>query len=176
MNPRDYPDQRTTRRRAKVRPSTALVLLLTAVTVAACPGEPDSPEKQIRALIAKAESAAEEKDLGTLKDLISEAYAGRDGETRRDLVRVIGYYLLHNKSIHLFAQIRRIEFPEPRRAEATIFVAMAGRHIEAVSQLSGLRADIYRVDSGFADEGDGDWRVTRTEWRQADTTDLAEED
>jgi hypothetical protein len=151
-------------------------LLLAAFTIGACRGAPDTPEARIRALVAKAESAAEEKDIGTLKDLISEAYSGREGEPKRDLVRVIGFYLLRNRSIHLLTQVRSIELPERKRAEATLFVAMAGRRIDGIDQLSRLRADIYRVDLALADEGAGDWKVTRAAWRQADVTDLTAED
>lgn len=148
------------------------VLLLAAAALAACRSEPDSPEAQVRALIARAESAAEEKDIGTLKELISESYSGRGGERKRDLVRVIGYDLLRNQSVHLFTQVQRVEFPEPKQAEATVFVAMAGRGIDGIDQLAGLRADIYRVDVRVADEGEADWKVVRAEWRQADVTDL----
>jgi hypothetical protein len=152
------------------------ILLSAALSTTACRSQPDTPEAQIRALIAKAETAAEEKDIGTLKDLISETYSGREGEPKRDVVRVIGFYLLRNKSIHLLTQVRRVALPEPKRAEATLFVAMAGRRIDAIDQLSGLRADIYRVDLTLADEAEGDWQVTRAAWRQADVTDLAGED
>jgi hypothetical protein len=151
------------------------IALLLAVAIGACRAAPDTPETRIRGLVAKAESAAEDKDLRALKELISETYSGREGETKRDVVRVISFYLLRNESIHLLTQVRRIELPEPRRAEATLFVAMAGRRIDGIDQLSRLRADIYRVDLALADEGEGDWKVTRAEWRQADVTDLGGE-
>ena len=38
-------------------------LLLLVLSLAACTAEPESPESQIRALVARAETAAEEKDI-----------------------------------------------------------------------------------------------------------------
>lgn len=146
--------------------------LLLSAGLGACRSADDSPEAQIRSLIARAEKAAEEKDLATLKELISDSYAGREAENKRMLVRVLGYHLLRNKSIHLFTQIHEIELPQPKRAEATLYVAMAARAIEGVQQLAGLRAEIYRVDARFADEGEASWKLTYAEWRQAEVQDL----
>lgn len=140
----------------------------------ACHSEPDSPEAQIRALIAKAEKAAEEKDAATLKDLVSEQYVGKKGEKKRDLVAMVVYQLIRHQSIHLLTQVREIKFPEPSVAEATVFVAMAGRMIKVFDDLARLRADIFRVDFTAAEESKRDWKVTRVDWRPAELSDLEE--
>lgn len=152
--------------------SVPLWLSLFLLLLTACRSEPDTPEAQIRALVAKAEKAAEEKDIGTLKGLISERYAGAGGERKQELVGVIGYNLLRHQSIHLLTQIRDIDFPEPSRAEVVVFVAMAGRMIEGIDDLARLRADVYRVDFAAAEEGERDWKVTRADWRPAEIEDL----
>jgi hypothetical protein len=140
--------------------------------LASCRSEPDDPEAQIRALIAKAEKAAEEKDARTLKDLVSEKYSGANREKKRELVALVSYHLIRQQSIHLLTQVREITFPEPSVAEATVFVAMAGRMIKAFDDLARLRADIYRVDFTAAEESKRDWKVTRVEWRPAELSDL----
>jgi hypothetical protein len=140
--------------------------------LSSCHSEPDSPEAQIRALIAKAEKAAEEMDASTLKDLISEKYQGEKREKKKDLVAAIVYQLLRHQSIHLFTQIREISFPEESVAEATVFVAMAGRMIKGLGDLASVRADIYRVDFAAAEESKRDWKVTSAEWRPAELSDL----
>jgi len=149
-----------------------IVIFLTA----GCHSEPDSPEAQIRALIAKAEKAAEEKDASTLKDLISEKYKGENKEKKQDLVAAVVYQLIRHQSIHLLTQIREISFPEESVAEATVFVAMAGRMIKGLGDLASVRADIYRVDFAAAEESKRDWKVTRAEWRPAELSDLEESD
>ena len=53
-----------TRRRRPKRP--ALLMMLAAAWLAACAAEPDSPEAQIRALLQRAEEAAEEKRQANL--------------------------------------------------------------------------------------------------------------
>jgi hypothetical protein len=153
--------------------SVPLWLSFFLLLLSACRSEPDTPEAQIRALVAKAEKAAEDKDIGTLKGLISERYAGAGGEKKRELVAVVGYNLLRHKSIHLLTQIRDIEFREPSRAEVVVFVAMAGQMIEGLADLARLRADIYRVDFAAAEESKGDWKVTRAAWRPAQIEDLS---
>ena len=81
-------------------------------SLSSCHSEPESPEAQIRALIAKAEKAAEEKDASTLKDLISEKYQGKEKEKKTDLVAAVVYQLVRHQSIHLLTQVREITFPE----------------------------------------------------------------
>jgi hypothetical protein len=150
------------------------VLSILVLFLSACRSEPDSPEAQIRALVAKAEKAAEEKDASTLKDLVSENYEGERKEKKRDLVAAVVYQLVRHKSIHLLTQIREITFPEPSLAEATVFVAMAGRTIKGLGDLASIRADIYRVDFTAAEESKRDWKVTRVDWRPAELSDLEE--
>ena len=147
--------------------------LVMSITFVACQSAPEDPEAQIRALIAKAEKAAEEKDVGTLKGLISESYAGGEPKDKRALVGTIGYFMLRNSSIHLLTQVSSIEFPEPKHAECTVYVAMAGRAIGGLGDLSDLRADIYRID--FSAAAEGNWKVTRAKWKTAGIEDLEPE-
>ena len=151
-----------------------LLCLLTSAfaLVSACHSEPESPEAQIRALIAKAEKAAEEKDIGTLKGLISDSYAAREPRDKRELVALIGFFFLHNQSIHLLTQVSEISFPELKHADCVVFVGMAARAIQGVGDLSSLHADILRVEFSAVDEGSADWKVTRAAWRPAGVEDL----
>ena len=148
------------------------IALAFVLFAAGCTSAPEDPEAQIRALIEKAEKAAEEKDVGTLKSLISESYTGGDPKDKRALVGMIGYFMLRNSSIHLLTQVSSIEFPEPKHAECTVYVAMAGRAIGGLGDLSDLRADIYRIEFAAAAEGSPDWRVTRAKWKPAGIEDL----
>jgi len=54
-------------------------------------------------------------------------------------------------------------------------VAMAGRAIGGLGDLSDLRADIYRIDFSAAAEGSPDWKVTRAKWKTAGIEDLEPE-
>lgn len=146
----------------------ALSLLLSACTSA----PKESPEDQIRSLIAKGEKAAEEKDLGTLKDLLSDTYKDEEGNRKPEIMKILAFHLMRNASVHLLTRIRAIEFPEPKHAKATVFVAMAGGKLGSIDDLLRYRADLYRVDFTAADEGRAEWKVTSAKWRPADTNDF----
>ena len=154
------------------RRSRALLAAFAAQALAACPAQPDSPEAQLRALFELAEATAEEKDAGALKDLVSERYADDEGHDRQAIAGLLAFHFLRHQTIHLLTRVHAIAFPEPTRAEATIFVAMGGTPILVVDDLARVRADLYRFDFDLADEGSGDWRVTRAAWRRATRDDV----
>jgi hypothetical protein len=150
-------------------------ILAGALLLPACSSAPDSPETEIRALIARAEKAAEEKSIATLKEMISDNYADQQGQDKRMIIRVVSYHLLRSKSIHLLTQIAKIDLQDAKQADVTIFLAMAGSAIEGFDQLSRLRADLYRIDFSVVAEKPKDWKVTRAEWRPAQMEDLGSE-
>jgi hypothetical protein len=150
----------------------ALCATVSLVAWSGCQSTSESPEDQIRALIAKAEKAAEEKDLGTLKDMIHEGYADKQGNKKPELVKLLAYYLLRTESIHLLTRIRTIEFPEPKQSKTLVFVAMAGGSLGSIDDLLKMRADLYRVEVSLLDESRGAWKVTSAEWRPAELTDF----
>src|SRR5689334_17246354 len=107
------------------------VLLLLALLLAPACKRPLTPEQQVRAAIAAAEKAAEEKDLKRLGELISERYT--DGENDRALVMgLVRLQFLRFPSIHLLVRVASVTFPQPDEAQAVAFVAMAGLPIGKV--------------------------------------------
>ena len=144
---------------------------LAVLFLAACTAAPDSPEAQVRALISRAESAAEKQDVGVLKELISETYTGEQGQDRQALAGLLTYYFLRHQTIHLFTRIQSVEFADanadPRSARASVLVAMAGTPILIVDDLERLRADLYHFDFDLVREDDGEWRVSRAAWSRA---------
>jgi hypothetical protein len=150
----------------------ALLAMLAAASLPACAAEPDSPEAQVRALLQQAEAAAEEKDVGALKQLVSESYSDERGQDRQAIAALLTFYFLRNQSIYLLTRVGKIEFPEPARARTTVLVAMAGTPIPDIEELARIRADLYRFDFSLGDEGSGDWRVTRAAWRRATADDF----
>jgi hypothetical protein len=156
-----------------VVPSRAAVLLVIALCAPlSCARKPDSPDAQVRALVSQAETAAEGRDLAALKQMISPSYGDQLGQDRQAIMQLLAYYFLHNQSIHLLTRVHAIAFPEPKRAEVTLYVAMAGRPIPRVEELAGLRADLYRFEIQASDQGNGDWKVVRAAWRPAELTDF----
>jgi hypothetical protein len=149
-----------------------VVLALAFCAFACTPAPTESPEDQIRALIAKGEKAAEEKDLATLKTLLSDTYADEQGNKKPEIMKILAFHLMRNTSVHLLTRVRAIALPEPQRATATVFVGMAGGKLGSLDDLLRLRADLYRVDFTAADEGRAGWKVTSAKWRPADMRDF----
>jgi hypothetical protein len=150
--------------------SAALVLAL--ALIGSCTRELDTPAARIRALLAEAEVAAEAKEIRALERLVSERYADELGQDKRALTGLLAYYLLRNQSIYLFTRVQTVTLPEPKRAEITVLVGMAGQPVESAAELAGLSADLYRFDFVLIDEGEGDWKVTRAAWRPAELADF----
>ena len=139
-----------------------VVMLLTG-----CRDARTSPEEQVRTLINSATAAAEQKQIGTLRDLISERYADDQGQNKRAIEALLRLHFLRNENLHLYAHIQSVTLPQPDRAQATVLVAMAGMPIVSVQDLPGVRADLHRFEIEFARE-DKTWRVQRAAWRRAE--------
>jgi len=134
--------------------------LAAALLLAAC-GPAGTPEDEIRALIDRAEAAAEARDAGGLRALVADDYRDGDGRGAEDIRRYVQGYLIAHQSIHLITRIDAIEIRGAEVAHAIVAVGMLGRDSDATWDLA---ADIYRFDIRFARE-DGEWRVTRADWR-----------
>jgi hypothetical protein len=137
-----------------------------------CGSKPDSPEAQVRALIKKAEVAAEKKDLGTFRDLISDQYLDEFRQDKQAILGILSFHFFRNESVYLLTRTQTIAFPEVSRAEAVMLVATAGQPIRGTEELGALRADLFRFDITLADKGKGDWKVTRAQWRRVQLKDF----
>lgn len=140
--------------------TVALVLVL-----AACSRE-SSPEAEVRARVAQAQTAAEERDMRALRALIADDYADDRGHDRKAMENLIRLHVLRHQSIHLLIRIRGIEVPEPNRAVVSVAAAMAGQPVADAGELVGLNADLYRFDLEWARHG-GEWQVRRATWEPA---------
>jgi hypothetical protein len=131
----------------------------------------EDPEQRIRGLIGKAEQAVEKKEIAELRGYISERYADEDGRDRRAIEGILRLYVLRHDAIHLLTRIDSVAFPQPKRAKAVVYVAMAGRPIAASDDLRSFNANLYRFELEFAEEGK-QWRVARAAWRPAEPVDF----
>lgn len=151
----------------RLRPYLVLSTLLGLSLLTACPRERPAPEAQVRALIQEAVAAAEQKRLGTLRDMISERFRDDQGQDKRAVENLLRLQFLRNESLHLFARIASVTLAQPDRAQAIVLVAMAGVPIASVQDLATLRADLHRFEIDIALESK-EWRVQRAAWRRAE--------
>ena len=136
-----------------------------------CSPAEDSPETQIRTLLERGETAAEKKQTGELRQMISEKYSDSQGQDKRAIEAVLRYYFLRNESIHLFVRIQSIAFPQPAQAQVIALVAMAGQPIAGAEELERLRADLHRFEITLTSVNK-EWKVIRAEWRRAEPGDF----
>ncbi len=146
---------------------TFCLLIVIAATFSACGKKDDSPEQQIQRFVAAAENGAEQRDLSSIKKLISDNYVDTRKRTKRDIVRITAGYFLRHMSIHLLTRIGELSFPEENKAHLQLFVAMAGSPLANAEALLNLRADLYRFDMVLVRDNGKDWQLSDIAWRQA---------
>ncbi len=138
-----------------------------ALVLAACSRPADSPEAEVRALVAQAQAAAEARNVRDLRALIADGYADAHGHDRKAVENLIRLHVLRNQSVHLFTRIRDITFSGPDRATVSVAAAMAGRPVARADELVGLTADLYRFDLELVRQDGDEWRVSSAAWAPA---------
>ena len=138
----------------------------------ACGKKSDSPEQQVRALFHEIEAAAEARDIAQLRAFVADEYTDDQGRDKRTIEGLLRFYLLRHQSVHVFTQVKTLDFPEPFRAQAVVLVATAGTPIGDVAELQSLQADLHRFEMEVVRQGRGDWKLTRVEWRRAELVDF----
>lgn len=148
-----------------------LVVLVAGMLFTACSRQRENPEEQIRSLVRNAAVAAEQKDLGTLREIISDTYADDQGQNKRAVEGLLRVQFLRNQSVHLFTRIESVTLPQPDRGRAVVLVAMGGVPIASEADLPGIRADLHRFEIDVVRE-DKTWRVQRATWYRAELADF----
>jgi hypothetical protein len=142
-----------------------------AALALACADAPATPEERVRAVLAEIEAAAEARDVGALKEHVSESYSDPRGNDARALAGIATFHFMQNRSVHLLTRVRHVEVSAPGEARAVALVAMAGTPIPGPDALPGLRADLYSFDVRLREE-DGRWRVASARWEPATADDF----
>jgi hypothetical protein len=146
-----------------LRAWVATMVAVTA-TLAGC-GREESPETQVRAVIAAGEAAAEERDLAGILEHVSPAFRDERGGGPEELKQYLrGYFVLH-QSVHLLTRVESVEFPYRDYARVQLKVGMLGREAAGATTLD-LAADVQEIVLELALEDD-EWRVVRAAWRSA---------
>src|SRR5688500_6157191 len=65
----------------------------------------DDPEAKIRALLAAAEAAAEDRDIGFFRDVLGESYRDARGNDREEMLRKLRGYFIANQRIEIVSRV-----------------------------------------------------------------------
>jgi hypothetical protein len=159
------PSRKKMNRTHSIRWWSTAASLLFALFLAAC-GSGETPEEQVKQFVAAGEEAVEARNIGDVKQLISEIYSDRQGRTRRDLVAVSARYILANKNIHVLTRIGELTFPAENKAMLQLYVAMTGQNVSDLDALLNMQADLYLFDLELVREGQ-EWKLLNADWRRA---------
>jgi hypothetical protein len=137
-----------------------LILSLICAFLAGCGGGTDGgPEEAVRAWVAAAEAAAEDKDRQGLLDLIAENYADSRGNDHAQIGNMIRYYFLRQKSVAFITSINDIVILGGTAAQVSLTVGMAGTDASAL----GVRADAYNFELEL-ENTDDEWMLIGARW------------
>jgi hypothetical protein len=144
-------------------PCSGRVLALGAVLLLAGCGSPQSPEAQVRAVIAAGEAAAEARDLSGILEHVAPDFRDAQGGGREELQRYLRGYLVTHPSVHLLTRIDGIEFPYRDLARVELTVGTLGTGTTEAAGFD-LAADVHEVVLELQLEDD-EWRVVRAAWQ-----------
>lgn len=150
----------------------SLLLSVSPWLLGGCSNDPEEPEVQIRQSIDSAQRAASNKNVSDLMEIVSKQYVDGRGLTHQHVARLVAFYLNRYQTVHLFTRIKEIDLTDAENAHVDLLVAMAGQPIGEESDLTNLRADLYRFNLRFVKENADSWRIVRTNWSRAHPADF----
>jgi len=130
----------------------------------ACSSDQNSPEEQIRSVLALMEQASQERSTSGVLEHISERYSDHLGHTKKEIRQLVTLQVLKNKNISLFSLIRSIEIQDDS-ATVELSLATAGRNVDLSSESERLTADAFRI-SLLMNLEDSHWRVSSASWKR----------
>lgn len=144
------------------RLAAAAAALSCLLALAACGGEPATPEAEIRALIDEAAAAAVDDDVGAVADALHADYRDMRGNDRAGIVRLLRLQLLRGGSAVVLPDIEQIDVHGPDAASVRMTVRFAAADPGRLSLDGGAR----RVELELV--RDRDWRVISARWGRVD--------
>lgn len=138
--------------------------------LASCSADDTDPESQLRQTIDQIQLAAEQKKLGELMANVNESYLDDSGQDWKQVRAAVQFQFIRNQKIYTLKLIKSIEITDDEHAQAAVLVAMAGRPIDGISALTGLKADLIRFNLTFMN-ADG-WKLTSARWQPAKPDDF----
>ena len=136
---------------------------IAAVLVVSC-GANDQ-EAEIRALLAAAEEAAEQRDTGFFGEALGTAYHDARGNDRDRLLRSIRGYFIANQRIEIVSRVDEVVLEGTDAARAVVHAGLVGQRAGA-ALIDGVEADLYRFELELVNDG-GDWRIIGADYRRA---------
>jgi len=148
------------------------ILLAAPLLLVSFSCERTSPEERVRLTIEEAVAAARDGDAESLGRMVSENYSDPMGNSKGQLMALVGFHLCHEESLHLLERVRSVRQTGPERIEAQLLLGAAGVPIDDLTKLNRFSADLLLIDAVFEKESRTRWTVIEARWRRAEPADL----
>lgn len=147
-----------------------LVGVLLAVAVGAgvyllWPKSKRTPDEEVRALVAKAVEAAQQRDVAGVTEALADDFRGPSGTTKQEVKQLILGHLMRNQNqLVVLNPVLDVTVASPGAASFTgTFVFARGQ--VADWQQPGDGASRYDISADL-ELRDGDWVITRASWER----------
>ena len=127
-----------------------LTVCVAVISLSACGAR--SEQEQVRELIARVETAAEERDASDVLAFVADDYEDANGFDKPALQNFLRGWLLAHPKVELLVNVESLECPADGLAQADI----------SVTSVSLSDPDRVRLRVEFRRSG-GDWRVQRAD-------------
>lgn len=139
-------------------------LVCSLLTILIACGSED-PNSELRELIERTEIAAEERETGHFRRLLSDSYIDVRGNDRDRMIDIIRGYFLTHQSLEVVTRIESIVLNGTDAAEVSLLAGLLGQR-EGASLLGGLDGRLYDVELELVREG-GDWQIIGAGWERS---------
>jgi len=138
---------------------TSLALLLVG-----CSDE-ETPENRVRSYIDQVAESAEARQWRSFDDYLADDYTDDHGLRKKDVLAIIGRYILANQQIYILKRIASVQIDDRGNAHAVVYAAMAGEPVSNPEDLARITADFYRFEIEARAGEDGIFRTSRGDWK-----------
>jgi len=143
-----------------------LTIIFSCFILAACSGDPTSPEQQVRNSLSAMETAAQERSMSDFMSYVSDGYSDHHGNNKDALKRLLQLLFLRNQKINIFTLVKSIEINNDL-AKVEISAAMASREVDLSQETNRLKADTQRFSITLIPNKNNDtWLVQSASWQQ----------
>jgi hypothetical protein len=135
--------------------SLVLILSCAIVALCGCSGSATSDEDRVRELLASAEQAAEERDVGDVLEFVDAQYADTQGNTRDSLALFLRAYFATHPRLEIVTSIDDLQFPVDGLARVRMKVR--GLELDRFNVGEAVTLDVELRRAG------GKWLVVRAD-------------
>ncbi len=123
------------------------------------------PSSELQQLIEEMEIAAEERETGYFRELLSDRYTDARGYDRERMLDIIRGYFLTHQSIEIVTRIESIALKGNDATEISLLAGLLGRRAGA-ALLSGFDGRLYAIELELVAES-GDWQLIGARWERS---------